>query len=235
MTEAKKINIGVSILNADYLNLGKEIKKAEDAGADFIHLDVMDGCFVPEITFGQMMVKNIREHSNIPVHIHLMIQNTDDRIESFIETGSDLIIIHAESCRHIYGCLKKIKDSNIKTGIALNPATPVSVIFNIMEIVDYVLIMTVEPGYGGQKFIENMVYKIQKAASALEKYNENSSRKFFFEIGVDGGINDETIKRSISAGANSFAAGTAFYRSQNPKKVLSDLREASTKAARLTI
>ena len=235
MENLKKINLGVSILNADYFNLGKEIKKAEDAGADFIHLDVMDGCFVPEITFGQMMVKNIKGYSSIPVHTHLMIQNTDNQIESFIETGSDAIIIHAESCRHIYGCLKKIKDNNIKAGLALNPATPISAIFNIIEIIDYLLIMTVEPGYGGQKFIENMEFKIQKAASALEKYNENTSHKFFFEIGVDGGINDKTIKKAVSAGANSFAIGTAFYRSENPQKVLSDLREASLKAVQFKI
>lgn len=157
MENFKKLKIGVSILNANYLNLSSEIKKAINCMIDFIHLDVMDGNFVPEITFGQMMIKNIRKHFSIPVHAHLMIQNTDEQLKSFIETGADLITVHAESCKHLYGCLKLIKDNNIKTGLALNPATPVSVIENMIEMIDNLLIMTVEPGFGGQQLIESML------------------------------------------------------------------------------
>jgi len=226
---AKKLKIGISILNADYLNLNTEIEKAINCGADFIHLDVMDGNFVPEITFGQMMIKNIKKYAAIPVHAHLMIQNTDEQLKSFIKTGADLITVHAESCRHLYSCLKLVKDNNIKTGLALNPATPISVIENIIEMIDSILIMTVEPGFGGQQLIESMLIKISKTAAILKEHNKISGKTYNFDIEVDGGINEETVKKVTDSGANVIIVGTAFYNSNEPAKIISDLKKAALK------
>ncbi len=227
MESIKKFKIEASILNADYLHLGDEIKKAADAGVDFIHLDVMDGNFVPEITFGQTMIKHIKKHSDIPVHAHLMIRNTDEQLPSYIKTGADLIIVHAESCRQMYRCLQQIKDSNIKAGLALNPATPVSYIENVLDLLDYILIMTVEPGFGGQQLIESMLIKIKNAINIIEEYSKKTGKIITCDISVDGGINEHTIKEVVSAGANIIILGTALYNSNEPSRLVTNIRKAA--------
>lgn len=227
MENHKKLKIEASILNADYLNLGDEIKKAICAGVDFIHLDIMDGNFVPEITFGQSMIKHIKRQSDIPIHAHLMIKNTDEQLQSYIKTGADLIIIHAESCRQIYRCLQLIKNSGIKAGLALNPATPISYIENILDLLDYILIMTVEPGFGGQLFIESMPFKIKNAIDIIKQYSKQTGKIISCDIGVDGGINEQTIKKVVAAGANIIILGTALYNSNEPAKLVSYIRKTA--------
>ncbi len=217
--------ICISLLNADYLNLEDELNKIILSKADCIHLDIMDGNFVPEITFGKTLINSIKNKFNLPVEAHLMISNTDHKIASYAETDADTIIIHAESCIHIDRSLSMIKANGKKAGIALNPATPVEFIENVIDKLDIVLIMTVNPGFGGQEFLGSMIYKIQKAKDLLKKYNNLSSKKSFFNIEVDGGINEETIKKAKIAGANHFVIGKAFFDSSKPEKMLSHLKE----------
>jgi len=201
----KPVRIAPSILAADFARLGEEIAAVTEAGADFIHVDVMDGHFVPNITIGPDVVAALRPASNLPFDVHLMIAPVDRHIPAFAEAGADIITVHPESGPHLHRSLQLIHSLGKKAGVALNPGTPVEAIDNVMEDVDLVLVMTVNPGFGGQAFIESQLAKIE----AVRKRIDATGRDIDLE--VDGGINAETAGRAAAAGADLLVAGTATF------------------------
>jgi ribulose-phosphate 3-epimerase len=203
---SKTVRVAPSILSADFSRLGQEVEAIEAAGADMVHVDVMDGHFVPNITIGPVVVKAIRPHAKIPFDVHLMISPVDLYIEAFVEAGADGITVHPEAGPHIHRSLQLIRSHGKKPGVVLNPGTPIDAIDNVLDLVDLVLIMTVNPGFGGQIFIESQLKKVEAAAERIAK----SGRKIALE--VDGGITPETAKRAIAAGADTLVAGTAVFK-----------------------
>lgn len=209
--------IAPSILSADFAKLGEEIKDIEQGGAEYVHVDVMDGHFVPNITIGPLIVEAIKPHTNLPLDVHLMIENPDQYIQQFASAGADIISVHQEACPHLHRTIQLIKSTGVKAGVVINPATPVEMIKSVLPDVDLVLLMTVNPGFGGQQFIENVVPKIKEVANLREEFGYN------FEIEVDGGVKEGTAQTCVEAGADVLVAGSAVFNKEDRGEAIQSL------------
>ncbi|KAB2335371.1 ribulose-phosphate 3-epimerase [Bacillus mesophilum] len=212
------VKIAPSILSADFARLGEEIKDVEAGGADYIHVDVMDGHYVPNITIGPLVVEAIRPITDLPLDVHLMIEKPDQYIEAFARAGANYITVHVEACTHLHRTIQLIKSYGVKAGVVLNPATPAEMIKPILEDVDMVLLMTVNPGFGGQKFIPSVLPKIKAIRNWADELGID------LEIEVDGGVNEETAKLCVEAGANVLVAGSAVFNEKDRAKAIEALR-----------
>ena len=217
---ASKKKIAPSILSADFACLAEEIKAVEQAGADILHIDVMDGHFVPNFTIGPPIVAAIKKVTRLPLDVHLMMTNPDDFIPEFIEAGSNYLTVHVETCPHLHRTIQSIKERGIRAGVTLNPATPLSAVEPILPEVDLLLIMSVNPGFGGQKFIPSVMDKIKLARRMID------AKGLKVELEVDGGLKVENVGAISSAGADIFVAGSAIFGSKDYKQTISKMRQA---------
>lgn len=218
------VKIAPSILSADFAKLGAEIQEVEAAGADWIHVDVMDGHFVPNITIGPLVVEAIRPVTNLPLDVHLMIENAEQYVETFAQAGADYITVHVEASPHLHRTIQMIRNAGAKPGVVLNPHTPIEAILPILSEVDLVLFMTVNPGFGGQAFIPEVLDKVSALRAIIDE------KGYDIDIEIDGGINEETIQDAVRAGANVFVAGSAIFNKEDRAKALQGIRAAGERA-----
>jgi ribulose-phosphate 3-epimerase len=218
------IELAPSILSADFAHLAEQIQAAAEGGGTVIHVDVMDGHFVPNITIGPLVVKSIRKTTDLPLDCHLMIENPDQYIPDFADAGADWISVHQEACRHLDRTLHLIRSHGPRVGVVINPATPVETLSEVLDIVDYVLVMTVNPGFGAQKFIPNCVHKVRRLAHL------RAERRLNFRIEVDGGIALDTVAEVARAGAEILVAGNAVFGKGDPTNNARQLLKAATEA-----
>ena len=221
--------IAPSILSADFTRLGEEVRRVIDAGADLIHFDVMDNHYVPNLTFGPMICQALRPVSTVPIDVHLMVEPVDDMIRAFIETGADIISFHPEASRHIDRSLQLIKNAGKQAGLVLNPATPVYVLEHVLDKLDMVLLMSVNPGFGGQSFIPHTLDKLRRVRSLLDNYQAQTGRRIALE--VDGGVKTSNIAEIAQAGADTFVAGSAIFGQSDYAAVIREMRQALVQAA----
>lgn len=217
------IKLAPSILSADFSKLGDELSMLEAAGADWAHIDVMDGSFVPNITIGAPVVASLRKVSNLFFDVHLMISNPEKHIDDFVKAGADMIVIHAEATSHLHRVIQMIKNEGVRVGVALNPATPLSVLEHVISDLDLVLIMCVNPGFGGQKFIEACYDKLDKL------FLIRKEKGLHFDIQVDGGITLENIEKVARYGANVIVAGSAVFNAENPREVIETMKKTGVR------
>jgi ribulose-phosphate 3-epimerase len=212
------IKIAPSLLSADFANLAAEIRRVESAGADLLHVDVMDGHFVPNLTIGPPVVAALRPVTRLPLDVHLMIDNPQDMLTPFIQAGADIVTVHTETAPHLHRLLQTIKEQGVRAGVSLNPSTPLAAVEEVLDIADMVLVMTVNPGFGGQKFIAAMLDKISRLRQMI------NARGLNVDIEVDGGVNPDTARQVIAAGANILVAGSAVYGAADVARAIQALR-----------
>ncbi|RYF11804.1 MAG: ribulose-phosphate 3-epimerase [Deltaproteobacteria bacterium] len=213
--------IAPSILSADFARLGDELRRVQQAGADWVHVDVMDGHFVPNLTLGPPIIKAMRPHSTLPFDVHLMIDAPDASLAAYADAGADHLTVHAEACRHLHRTLCTIKSLGKKVGVSLNPATPLCSVAHVLNLVDLVLVMSVNPGFGGQTFIVEVLHKLDNLRQLKEQ------KRLHFDVVVDGGMSCETVGRAAAAGANVFVAGSALFGAPDLAQAVTQMRQAA--------